>query len=184
MLAAHVPGFARIASRRAHYIFLRNGSLGFGIYPHLSFDYQRIYGYASSQEPATCTHQHGLRLTERGVKKGSMDNKIKFFDETFKVLLSMTVCAWALYVVFVFFVGDSEGCVSGTPGWLITILAWTVGILSAPPLIYGLARLLFWPNGPKDKSVWASGWIVSAGVGIFIAAVILFAIGLSQFGCQ
>ena len=111
-----------------------------------------------------------------------MDNKVKFFDEVFKLLLALTACAWLIYIALVIFAGDTTGCIHA--GWLFTASAWTAGIFSAPPIVYGLGRLLFWPGGSKGTKVKVMGWGLSVGAGIFISLVIIFALVVSQFGCQ
>ena len=109
---------------------------------------------------------------------------INFFNETFKILLVMTVCAWLLYIAFVVFVGDTEDCALGAPGWLFNVLPVTTGVLTAPPLIYGLVRLLYWPKSEEGESVWLAGWLVGSGIVVFVVAAILLALALSQYGCR
>jgi len=110
-------------------------------------------------------------------------NKTKFFDETFKVLLAVTVSTWLVYVAFIVFVGESESCAVGAPGWLFTTMAVTTGVMSAPPLVYGLVRLLMWPGGPKS-GVKAGAWFVGTGVVLFVVAATLLALAISQYGCR
>jgi hypothetical protein len=114
-----------------------------------------------------------------------MDSKIKFFDETFKVLFVFNVCTWLIYFAFILFVGGGESCEATSSSWFLTTLAWLAGTLTAPPLIYGVARLLFWPGGgPKHSLDFVAIWILIVGSGIFIAASILFALAVAQYGCQ
>ncbi|HTH71835.1 MAG TPA: hypothetical protein VL737_00545 [Candidatus Pristimantibacillus sp.] len=113
-----------------------------------------------------------------------MESRLKFFNETFKVLLAIMVCGWLMYLALIFLVSDNNRCMADTPDLLFTISAWTVGILSAPPLVYGMARLFFAPNSGKSQLSQAAGWIVSIGAGIFVAGLILFALAISQYGCQ
>lgn len=110
-------------------------------------------------------------------------NKEKFFDETFKVLLALTLTTWALYAAFIVFVGDSQNCSAGAPSWLFSSLAVISGLLTAPPLAYGLFRLLQWPGGPK-KGVKAGGWFVSIGIVIFVFAATMLALAISHYGCK
>jgi hypothetical protein len=113
-----------------------------------------------------------------------MENKLKFFDETFKVLLTMTVCAWIIYVMFLLFADDNKGCVSGPPTFVLTGLALAAGILTAPPLIYGLVRLVFSTKEPKSAITWMAGWMIAGGIAIFVTGAILLALALSQYGCR
>jgi hypothetical protein len=113
-----------------------------------------------------------------------MDNKIKFFDQTFKVLVILAACTWAIYLMLLLFAGDSATCKLGAPSQIFTIAAWTVGILTGPPVAYGLVRVLFWPGGPKNRAVYVAGWMVGVGAALFIAATVLFALAISQYGCH
>lgn len=112
-----------------------------------------------------------------------MDNKIQFFDQTFRLLVVLAGCAWAIYAMLLIFAGDSNGCAADV-STLFTVSALAAGIFTAPPIIYGLARLLFWPNGPKTNMLGVAGWVLSVGAGIFITVVILFSLAISQYGCQ
>jgi hypothetical protein len=112
-----------------------------------------------------------------------MKDKVRFFNEAFKVLGATAASMWVLYFSFLLFVGDSAGCAVGSSGQLFGALALVAGLLSAIPLIQGLLRLLFWPTGQKVKGVWTGGWIVGCGIAIFVIALILFAIAASQYGC-
>jgi hypothetical protein len=109
---------------------------------------------------------------------------LKFFDETFKILLAIAVSIWAIFAALILFVDDRQGCVSGAAGGLFTVMAIIAGVMSAPPLLYGLARLLWWPNGAEGKGVWAAGTVILSGVGFFVAAAVAFAITVSHFGCR
>ena len=114
-----------------------------------------------------------------------MENKIRFFDETFKALLAVMVSAWVLYVILIFFIGDNDNCVPpGFPTGVFVGGAYVVAIASVLPIVYGLVRVLFWPNGPKSRSTYIAGWVMSGLASLFVGAVILFAFLLSQFGCQ
>ena len=113
-----------------------------------------------------------------------MDNKQKFFNQTFKVLVVLTITIWAIYVMLLLFAGTKEGCTSGAADRILTQFAWVAGICSAPPIAYGLVRLLQSPTGGGGKSTKLSGWIISCGAAIFVAAVILFAIIIAEYGCQ
>ena len=93
----------------------------------------------------------------------------------------MTICAWVIYLMLIVFAGNSEGCTVSNIAWLFSAFAWIAGILSAPPLIYGLARLVFWPNGEKNKLL--SVGIVAGGAAIFVTAATLVAMAVSQYGC-
>lgn len=95
----------------------------------------------------------------------------------------MTLCAWALYIMLVLF-GESETCGLGSANWLLSTFALTAGILTAVPLVYGLARLLLWPTGTKTKNIWLSGFIISAGVIIFATLATLIAAAISHYGCR
>lgn len=110
-------------------------------------------------------------------------DKTKFFNQTFKMLLSLTVCLWAIYFLLVAFVSESQGCTVGAD-WLVTTGAWAAGISSAPPLIYGLARFIFWPKGPRGGAAVLGGWVLSFGAGIFVTCAILFALAISNYGCR
>lgn len=109
---------------------------------------------------------------------------IKFFNETFKILLAMTVCTWLLYGAFIAFVGDTTDCALGAPDWLFNVLAVTTGVMTAPPLVYGLARTLFSRHKDDHESVWAAGWIVGIGMVIFVVAAVMVALAISQYGCR
>jgi hypothetical protein len=85
--------------------------------------------------------------------------------------------------MLVLFVGD-EGCMAIDSTLLFRISSVAAGIMTAPPIVYALVRLLFWPGGPKNTSVYVMGWILRGGVGLFIAVAIIFALAISQFGCQ
>jgi hypothetical protein len=110
-------------------------------------------------------------------------DKIKFFDEVCKLLLALAACAWIIHVMLVLFVGN-EGCMAVDSTMLFRISSFAAGIMTAPPIVYSLVRLLFWPGGPKNTSVHVMGWVLSGGVGLFIATAIIFALTISQFGCQ
>ncbi len=109
---------------------------------------------------------------------------IKLFNETFKILLAITVTTWLLYIAFIVFVGDTEDCALGAPGWLFNLFAVTAGVMSAPPLVYGLARTLFSRHKDDHESAWAAGWIVGAGMVIFVIAAVTVALAISQYGCR
>lgn len=111
-------------------------------------------------------------------------DKEKFFDDTFKMLLAVAVGVWIVYVVFLLFAGEGKACEAGSSELMLSALALSAGILTAPPLVYGLVRLLFWPNGPKGSSTWVAAWFVSLGVAVFVAGAILFALAISQYGCR
>ena len=113
-----------------------------------------------------------------------MDNKQKLIDDTFKLLLIFTASAWAIYIAFLLLVGQNESCSVDPPGRFITFFALLAGLLTAPPLLYGLGRFLFWPTGQKSRYTWIGGWILAFGAGIFIVLASLFALALSQYGCQ
>lgn len=113
-----------------------------------------------------------------------MNNKLKFFNEAFKILLAIATTTWAIYLALIFLVEDREGCAAGISGQLFTVLALIAGGLSALPLLYGLLRLLFWPNGQKSRTVLSGGWVMACGIAVFITAIILFALALSQYGCS
>lgn len=109
-------------------------------------------------------------------------DKTKFFNQTFKMLLSLSVCLWALYFLLVAYIAESQGCTPGAD-WLVTTGAWAAGISSAPPLMYGLARFIFWPNGPKGMAVLLGGWMLSFGAAVFVTVAIVFALAISNYGC-
>lgn len=110
-------------------------------------------------------------------------DKTKFFNQTFKMLLSLTVCLWAIYFLLVATVSESRGCTPGAD-WLITTSAWVAGISCAPPFIYGLFRFIFWPKGPKGGFITLGGWLLSFGAGVFVTCAILLALAISNYGCQ
>ena len=111
-----------------------------------------------------------------------MDSKIKFFDEVFKMLVSLAVCAWVIYGMLVIFVSDGDSCGAEVSG-LFRVCALAAGILTAPPIVYGLIRLVFWPEGPKSRAVKVASVVLSCGAGLFVAIVILFAAAVAR-GCQ
>jgi hypothetical protein len=107
--------------------------------------------------------------------------KFKFFDQAFKMLLSVTFSTWAIFIfMLVLFSSRAGECTEGTM-WLFTVSAWTAGILSAPPLLYGLARILFWDNGTKNGKT--SGIVLVVGTLLFVSVVTLFALAVSRYGC-
>lgn len=111
-------------------------------------------------------------------------DKEKFFDDTFKMLLALTAGVWIVYVVFLLFAGDGKVCEAASSELILNVLALSAGILTAPPLVYGLVRLLFWPEGPKGQTIWIAAWFVSCGVAVFVTASILFSLAISQYGCR
>lgn len=113
-----------------------------------------------------------------------MYNKLKFFDETFKVLLAVAASMWAVYGMTIFFSEGEESCAYDISSPFFTALAVAAGIMTALPLFYGLARLLLWPDGSKSRANWLGGWVISTGLAVFITAVIIFAVVVSQFGCR
>lgn len=113
-----------------------------------------------------------------------MENREKFFDETFKILLSVTVSVWVIYVAFLLFAGDSKVCTTTPPDPILNVMAIAAGVLTAPPLVYGLVRLLFWPKSPRSGSVWLAAWVICCGVGIFVGGAVLLAFALLQYGCR
>jgi hypothetical protein len=110
--------------------------------------------------------------------------KLKFFDQTFRMLLYLVICLWGLFILLVVFVGESQRC-ADSASWLVSSAAWLAGVSSAPPLIYGLVRFLFWPNSPK-KGGWikVGGLILCIGAGLFVTGVILLAQAISHYGCR
>ena len=110
-----------------------------------------------------------------------MNGKIRLFDETLKVLVATAATSWLLYVVSIVFISENDVCTSDS---LYNAVALITGLLTALPFVYGLVKLLVWPNGQKSVFNKFAGWIVSCGVGIFIVAVTLFALAISQYGCQ
>jgi len=113
-----------------------------------------------------------------------MENKIKLASGTFRILGILMIGAWVVFVVSLVLLGDSPDCTEGTHDAFFTTLAFVVGGLTAPPLVYGFVRLLFWPKGTKTKLGMVAGWVVGGAIGIFVAAVVAFAVSISQFGCQ
>ncbi len=113
-----------------------------------------------------------------------MDNKQKFFNQTFKVLLALTISIWAIYVMLLLFAGTKEACMSGAANRILSQFAWVAGVFSAPPIAYGLVRLLQAPTGSGGKSSKLSGWIIGCGAAIFVGAVISFAVIISAYGCH
>lgn len=113
-----------------------------------------------------------------------MNNKEKIFDDTFKILLSLTVTTWVIYGVFLLFAGENRSCQPGPPEMILSALAIATGVLAAPPLVYGFVRLLFWPKSPKNTATWIAAWVIGVGMSVFIAAAILFALAVSQYGCR
>lgn len=109
---------------------------------------------------------------------------IKLFNETFLILLGMTICVWLLYIAFIVFVGDTANCAMGAPSWLFKAFAITAGLMTAPPLVYGLARTLFARHKDDHESEWAAGWMVGFGMVIFVGAAVLVALAISQYGCR
>lgn len=109
-------------------------------------------------------------------------NKLKFFDEVFKLLLALVACAWGIYVLLALFASDVDGCAVGST-WLLSGSAIAAGILSVLPIIYGLIRLLFWPNSSSGVKTTATGWILSCVVAIFTSLVILLVLMISRYGC-
>ncbi len=114
-----------------------------------------------------------------------MDSKEKFFDDTFKMLLALTAGIWVVYAVFLLFAGDGKICQASPPSEaILNGLALSAGLLTAPPLVYGLARFLSWPGGPKNKAGLAGAWLVGFGMAVFVAAATMFALAISQYGCR
>jgi|GEM_PF-4037237 len=110
------------------------------------------------------------------------ESKLRFFDQTFKVLVSLSGCVWIMYFVLIFLVGDEATCSADNPRQLFVMAAWTVGVISALPMVYGLGRLLFGPGGPRRNGL--TGSIIISGAGVFVAGVILFALAIAEYGCQ
>ncbi len=109
-------------------------------------------------------------------------SNLKLFNQTFKVLVVITVCIWAIYIMVLLFAGTKGACASGAATRLVNQFAWLAGIFSAPPIAYGLTRLLLWPNGTL-KANKGSGWLIGSGAAVFVGALTLFALLISQYGC-
>lgn len=108
-------------------------------------------------------------------------DKTKLFSQTFKMLLGVMASVWVIYMMLIVFASDASECMAGTSR-LVVVSAWLAGILSAPPLIYGLIKLLFYPNSAKTGKL--SGWVLSIGAAIFISLVILLALAIAEYGCR
>ena len=114
-----------------------------------------------------------------------MNDTSTFINDTFMVLLTITASTWIIYLLFIGFTGDGPGCAASTVAKsFYDIISWAAGILTAPPLVYGLLRLLFWPTGTKNVGVWAAGAVAAGGIAFFVVAVVLFAQAIAQYGCR
>ena len=113
-----------------------------------------------------------------------MNNKLSFFDDTFRILFTLTISVWALYVALVIFATEGQSCMPGTSNGVLGVCALVTGVLSAPPLLYGLVRLLAWPDGPRIKNLWLIGLIIGAGVIVFVALATFLAMAIAQYGCR